>query len=308
MNIRHLPTKLTIAGRQSHFRPGNRMFCNGFTLVELLVVIAIIGVLVGLSAPALQSIRETTRRAACQSKLVPIGLAIQSYHDRWMHFPVGTVLAPEGGISGPIESTAEGNHHNWLGRLMDLLDQPVVANRIDRSVSVYDEANQPVLQLRLPLFRCPSSEHNPDNASNYVGLHHPTEKAIDESDHGVFILNVAITRDDVTDGLANTAFVSEKLLPLDDLGWLSGTRATLRNVGGGIETSMDRFAQPVASAVGSVGSRHPVGAHFLFGSGEVRFQASETDPRILEQIVDRRDGQLPMHFQSIETLREQSLK
>jgi prepilin-type N-terminal cleavage/methylation domain-containing protein len=280
----------------------------GFTLVELLVVIAIIGVLVGMLAPAVQSIRETSRRAACQSKLIPIGLAIQSYHDRWMHFPVGTVLAPEDGISGPIASTAVGNHHNWLGRLMDLMDQPAVANRIDRSVSVYDEANQPVLQLRLPVFRCPSSDREPDNASNYVGLHHPTEKAIDESDHGVFLLNVAITRDDVTDGLANTAFVSEKLLSLEDLGWLSGTRATLRNVGSGIETNIDRFAKPVASAVGSVGSRHPTGAHFLFGSGEVRFQASDTDPRILEQIVDRRDGQLPMQFQSIETLREQSLE
>lgn len=304
-----------VAGEdQPHFRMGTKKHCRvltthpGFTLVELLVVIAIIGVLVGMLAPALQSIRETSRRAVCQSKLIPIGLAIQRYHDRWMHFPVGTVLAPDDGITGPIESVAEGNHHNWLGRLMDLMDQPVVANRIDRSVSVYDEANQPVLELRLPLFRCPSSERDPDNASNYVGLHHPTEKSIDESDHGVFVLNTAIKREDVTDGLANTAFVSEKLLPFDDLGWLSGTRATLRNVGGGIQTTIDRFATPAASTVGSVGSRHPAGAHFLFGSGEVRFQSSQTDPRILEQVVDRRDGQLPMQFQSIETLREQSLE
>ncbi|MEO9593362.1 DUF1559 domain-containing protein [Rhodopirellula bahusiensis] len=281
---------------------------QGFTLVELLVVIAIIGVLVGLLAPALQSIRETSRRAACQSKMITIGLAIQGYHDRWMHFPVGTVLDPNDGIAGPIASTAVGNHHNWLGRLMDLMDQPVIGDRINRSVSVYDEANRPVLELSVPHVQCPSAERTPDNASSYVGLHHPTEKSIDESDHGVFILNVAITRDDVTDGLANTAFVSEKLLPLDDLGWLSGTRATLRNVGGGIQTDNDRFAKPPASAVGSVGSRHPGGAHFLFGSGEVRFQSAQTDPRILEQIVDRRDGELPLQFQSIESLREQSLE
>ncbi|WDQ16355.1 DUF1559 domain-containing protein [Rhodopirellula sp. P2] len=281
---------------------------RGFTLVELLVAIAIIGVLVGMLAPAVQSIRETSRRATCQSKLIPIGLAIQSYHDRWMHFPVGTVLAPDDGISGPIESTDVGNHHNWLGRLMDLMDQPVVGSRINRSVSVYDAANRPVLELSVPHVQCPSAERTPDNASSYVGLHHPTEKSIDESDHGVFILNVAITRDDVTDGLANTAFVSEKLLPLDDLGWLSGTRATLRNVGGGIQTVDDRFAKPPASAVGSVGSRHPAGTHFLFGSGEVRFQSAQTDPRILEQMVDRRDGQLPLQFQSIDSLREQSLE
>lgn len=276
---------------------------HAFTLVELLVVIAIIGVLVGLAAPAVQSMRESSRRSMCQSRLTAIGMAIQGYHDRWQHFPVGTVDEV-----GPIESAPKGNHHNWLGRLLDLMDQPVIASHIDRDISIYDPINAPVLELQYPGVQCPSATQQPDNASSYVGLHHPTEKPIDEMDLGVFVLNESISRDDITDGLANTAFVSEKLSWSDDLGWLSGTRATLRNVGGGIQTSVDLFHSPDPSVVGSIGSHHPGGVHVLFGSGEVRFQTVQTSQRILEQIVDRQDGQLPLEFQSLKSLRRKSIE
>ncbi|WP_145388787.1 DUF1559 family PulG-like putative transporter [Stieleria neptunia] len=276
---------------------------RAFTLVELLVVIAIIGILVGLAAPALQAMRESSRRSLCQSRLTPIGMAIQSYHDRWQQFPVGTVAD-----SGPVQNEPVGNHHNWLGRLLDLLDQPVIAAQIDRSISIYDEGNAAVLQLQYPGVKCPSAGRYPANASCYVGLHHPAEKAIDESDHGAFVLNLAISRDDISDGMSNTAFVSEKMLRDEDLGWLSGTRATLRNVGGGIQTSDDMFTPLPPSTVGSIGSHHPAGVHVLFGSGQIRFQTDQTDQRVLEQMVDRRDGGLPLHFQSIEEQRRQSVE
>lgn len=276
---------------------------HAFTIVELLVTIAIIGMLVGLAAPAVQSMRESSRRAVCQSRLSAIGIAIQGYHDRWEHFPVGTV-----DDTGPVESVAQGNHQNWLGRLLDLMDQPVIESHIDRSVSIYDAVNAPVLELRYPGVQCPSATQQPNNASSYVGLHHPTEKQIAETDLGVFILNKPISREEVTDGLANTAFVSEKLAWADDLGWLSGTRATLRNVGGGIVSTVDAFHSPGPAVVGSIGSDHPGGVHVMFGSGEIRFQTTQTDHQILEQIANRRDGQLPLEFQSIETLRRKSLQ
>lgn len=289
------PFQHVLMQMQSHRR--------AFTLVELLVVIAMIGILVGLLTPSIQAIRESSRRASCQSQLLPIGMAVQSYHDRWQHFPVGTIAD-----SGPVQSQAVGDHHNWMGRLLDLLDQPVVASRIDRTASVYDENNMPVLELDYPGVKCPSSLRHKKNGSSYVGFHHPTEKPIDANDQGVFILNTPISRDDVIDGLANTAFVSEKLMVLDDLGWLSGTRATLRNVGGGIQSSADFLSQLPPTTVGSIGSRHPAGVHILFGSGEIRFQSTQSDQRVLEQMVDRGDGQLPLQFQSIEGLRRQSVQ
>ncbi len=110
---------------------------RGFTLVEILVVIAIIGILVGLTLPAINMAREAARRSNCSSNMRQLGLAAQSHDTQKNHFPnfmksFGTYTPPSPpSASNPIDPSDAANTinvaHNkvgtWVVSLLPFIDQ-----------------------------------------------------------------------------------------------------------------------------------------------------------------------------------------
>jgi prepilin-type N-terminal cleavage/methylation domain-containing protein/prepilin-type processing-associated H-X9-DG protein len=297
---------------------------RGFTLVELLVVIAIIGILISLTLPAVQASRETARRTQCQNQLVQLIIGVQNYNMANEVYPSGTIDK-----QGPIHSIAVGDHRNWIIHILPYIDEANAYRHIDQSVGVYDPKNAAVRAAELTILECPSSteNHSTNPASNYAAVHHDVEAPINTDNHGTFFLNSRLRHDDITDGVSHTIFIGEKLIDPKDLGWMSGTRATLRNTGLQLNTALPTIAawnvpsqgddnadsdaanqQPAAASqtnsdssnvaqdptlfVGGFDSMHPAGVNFAFGDGSVRFLSDTINLETLQSLANRSDGKL----------------
>ncbi|MFV2067195.1 MAG: DUF1559 domain-containing protein [Pirellulales bacterium] len=225
-------------GRASVFpiraRTGSSGRQPGFTLVELLVVIAIIGILIALLLPAIQASREAARRMQCTNNLSQIALAVHNYQAAHEVLPPGVVDK-----RGPIVNRPRGYHIGWIAQILPYIDETNAFRKLDFSVGAYDRRNRPVRRHSIRPLMCPSAMFL-DTRTSYAGCHHDVEAPIDVDNHGVFFLNSHVGDRDIPDGASHTIFVGEKLtLASDnDLGWLSGTRSSLRNTGSPINTGV----------------------------------------------------------------------
>ena len=327
----------------------NRSRHRAFTLVELLVVIAIIGVLISLLLPAVQAAREAARRISCANNLGQLITAVHNYEMAHTVYPSGTIES-----KGPIFNIPVGYHQNWISQLLPYLEEKNAYNLVDFQFGVYHSKNAPVRAHVVPVLLCPSSgapktgtpgvapaamgtmsEPGPAAGSgaagagappvvafsSYAGVHHDSPAPINVDNNGVFYLNSRVRYDDVTDGSSHTAFIGEKIITAaTDWGWMSGTRATLRNMGAGLNLTGfigpgggrpdffgDRGGSSASSgaggggnaaaalAVGGFGSPHPSGVQFALGDGSVHFLHQNINAVTLAQLGNRSDGQLPKY-------------
>jgi prepilin-type N-terminal cleavage/methylation domain-containing protein len=209
---------------------------SGFTLIELLVVIAIIAVLVALLLPAVQQAREAARRSQCKNNLKQMGLAIANYESSFRMYPFGK----GGAYPAPAPVYARWSMHSML---LPYLDQAPLYARIDFTnppdtpgmagvinfMPAYQSpngVNTNQAQTKVPIFLCPSDPAAPaawPGQNNYCGNQgtwlcdrsnfvDPTAvNSPAEMSQGVFYYLSNTRPADVTDGLSNTAFASERL-------------------------------------------------------------------------------------------------
>ena len=142
---------------------------NGFTLVELLVVIAIIGILIGMLLPAVQSIRESARRADCLNRLRQIGIATINFHSAFEVFPPARLYPHPDEISGS-GVLPYGQQASWLVRILPQIEQQNLYDQWDLSLPYelqIDEAKtQPIESFVCPSRRSLDNARAPSTTRN----------------------------------------------------------------------------------------------------------------------------------------------
>ncbi len=126
----------------------------GFTLIETLVVLGIIGVLLAILFPAVQSVRESSRRTFCQNNLHQLSLAIQNHESIRGTIPnlyFGTFLKQ------PYEVYGEYHFHSWRTAILPTLEQSGLYERIDTTLPATVASNQANLRTSVSVFLCPST-------------------------------------------------------------------------------------------------------------------------------------------------------
>lgn len=208
---------------------------TGFTLIELLVVIAIIAVLIALLLPAVQQAREAARRTQCKNNLKQLGLALHNYESSHRVYPASAM-------------NPGGFNYVWSAHAMlaPYLEQSNVYNSADTGQPIYisggtgsygfkiPDVNKLAAGTKVPLFLCPSdfseavsSDYEVQNLGpvNYAvclgtggvsrNSRNPNDSGTMGSSYetnGMFYAASRIGPGQITDGLSNTAAMSECLL------------------------------------------------------------------------------------------------
>ena len=287
----------------------SRNLHRAFTLVELLVVIAIIGILVALLLPAIQAAREAARRSSCLNNVMQQGLAIHNYEFNFECLPPGVTDS-----KGPIRNESQGQHVSWIVKILPYMEEMNIFRRFDQSAGAYAAENAEVRSSPIQILLCPS---NPGEMKNddgtiayttYAGCYNDLEAPIDVDNRGLLFLNSHVRFDEIDDGSSKTLLLAEKLVHDGDLGWVSGTSATLRNTSM-FEEPKPRFAhdapieevpadQGVAESlfVGGFGGYHPGLVNVNFADGSTRAIAETIDREVLRLLGNRADGEIVKPF------------
>jgi prepilin-type N-terminal cleavage/methylation domain-containing protein len=303
-----------LAPRNSKTGPAPREGRPAFTMIELLVVIAVIGILVALLMPAVQAARETARRTQCRNNLKQIGLALHNYLDRFTVFP------PAYASTYDANGNDTGMCWGWGSFLLDDLEQSQLKEQIHFFQQINDPYNVKWATMPLSAFTCPSDVYletftisvDPNGnplpkpvtvaRGNYVAVNGNNGVTGNQATNdGAFLEDQSFKPRDITDGLSQTFFISERCHNMSDTTW-TGAVTNCGTVDhrdpsiGAIEGNAALVLghcgphppnNPEVTDADALASMHPLGVCFLFGDGSVQYVNSFIDLSVYDALATR---------------------
>jgi prepilin-type N-terminal cleavage/methylation domain-containing protein/prepilin-type processing-associated H-X9-DG protein len=297
----------------------NSVKTSGFTLIELLVVIAIVGILVGLSLPAVNAAREAARRAQCQNQLRQISLASMAYESAFRQFPFA---------SNNFELNPNATNAAFRSAFTDLLPYVDQENRYQTyqpNLSFLAPQNIQVISQRVDFYLCPSMSIPrtiPDTTLDPKEVGAPSSYVVSAGSNnayghagpqnGAFIFdrnpttgrkNAPIRPANIRDGLSNTIFVGEMDYGLANYFFANTSIPKWGSVAWGIGLP----GHSIGTTVGVFNSNrlvtglnewqtfrsdHPSGANFAFGDGSMRMIATKVDDSVLDALASIAGGEV----------------
>ena len=300
-----------------------------FTLVELLVVIAIIGILVALLLPAIQAARESARRTECNNNLKQLGVALQTYHDVYKRYPIGS--RHNDPANTPVRALWSSGPHrkgSILVKLLPFIERQGLYDPLDQLGDVEGQIDAYSPRVQMDPYRCPTDpyENTGSPPTNYAksmgsqamsgrscstynghlqGSHGHGSTEVGDNVSGIFSRFSWATRmAGVTDGTSTTIIMGEILPKCGDHhrgGWRNSnalwtsTRApinypTCPGEPPGFAGTDGCHADANWQTSQGFKSKHPGGAQFVFCDGSVHFLQDSINYTTYQRLGCRRDG------------------
>ncbi len=279
---------------------------TGFTLTELIVTIGIIAILLGISFPAMQMIRQTARRTHCSSNLRQVMVAALAYEANGTGFP-------------PAD---DGQGGSFLVKLLPHMEETILNDRVQMPLDVaigetFGERLQELSNDQIELLICPAAFQQDKFAAlpmqgefttHYYGLAGPIGNATSSDTTQTYTFRQLMPAPaagpiglnglfspkpdgkfgsrgmaDVADGTSNTFSLGEiSGYDKDDVtadsmrsGWAFGAGY---DSGGKVQKlygvkSISQRINELGSQLNTLpfGSNHPGGTHFAFVDGSIHF-------------------------------------
>lgn len=273
-------------------------------MVEVLVVIAIIGLLISLLLPAIQRVRESSRRTACANNCRQIGLGLSAHEAARGRFPAGRAafsLHP---------STSPATFQGWSSFILDFIEHASIAQGIDRGQHWNAPgANALAATHVISTYVCPGGTTLFPGKQDYAGILGTSFRlpnggglVAEWAQSGVLYATSKRGRQTparaalISDGLSKTLLVAEAVdrafVPPEKWATTSDSRVGASQWASGYSCVYHSSASINDPKVPAFRGGHMGGVQCVFADGHVLFLAESVEPEIVMALTTKRGGEI----------------